>query len=51
MMKGCREKGVFYRKTFSWSRDTETDSHKGLPTVNFSTKVRGNEFYPYKKNV
>jgi beta-N-acetylhexosaminidase len=51
LMKGFQNQGVFSTgKHFPGHGDTETDSHKGLPTVNFS-KERLNEveFYPYKK--
>ncbi|MFM9987645.1 glycoside hydrolase family 3 N-terminal domain-containing protein [Flavobacterium sp.] len=51
LMKGFQKQGVFSTgKHFPGHGDTETDSHKGLPTVNFS-KERLNEveFYPYKK--
>ncbi|WP_016989126.1 glycoside hydrolase family 3 N-terminal domain-containing protein [Flavobacterium sp. ACAM 123] len=51
MMKGMQGKGVFSTgKHFPGHGDTETDSHKGLPTVNFSKqRLEVMEFYPYKK--
>jgi beta-glucosidase-like glycosyl hydrolase/CubicO group peptidase (beta-lactamase class C family) len=51
MMNGMQGKGVFSTgKHFPGHGDTETDSHKGLPTVNFSKqRLEVMEFYPYKK--
>ncbi|MFV5693641.1 glycoside hydrolase family 3 N-terminal domain-containing protein [Flavobacterium sp. LT1R49] len=51
LMKGVQSQGVFSTgKHFPGHGDTETDSHKGLPTIN-ATKERLEqvEFYPYKK--
>jgi beta-glucosidase-like glycosyl hydrolase len=36
-------------KHFPWHGDTETDSHKALPTVIFSGKIRSNGVLPYKQ--
>lgn len=51
LMKGMHSKGVFATgKHFPGHGDTETDSHKGLPIVNFSKdRLFDVEFYPYKK--
>lgn len=51
LMKGIHSEGVFSTgKHFPGHGDTETDSHKALPTVNFSKeRLEMMEFYPYKK--
>jgi beta-glucosidase-like glycosyl hydrolase/CubicO group peptidase (beta-lactamase class C family) len=51
LMKGIQSKGIFATgKHFPGHGDTETDSHKGLPTVHFSKeRLEVMEFYPYKK--
>lgn len=51
LMKGFQSQGIFSTgKHFPGHGDTETDSHKGLPTVNFSKeRLEEVEFYPYKK--
>ena len=51
LVKGIQSEGVFATgKHFPGHGDTETDSHKALPTVNFSKeRLKMMEFYPYKK--
>lgn len=51
LMKGLQSEGIFATgKHFPGHGDTETDSHKALPTVNFSKeRLEMMEFYPYKK--
>ena len=51
LMKGVQSQGVFSTgKHFPGHGDTETDSHKRLPTINFSKeRLSDVEFYPYKK--
>ncbi|MFQ3173304.1 MAG: beta-glucosidase-like glycosyl hydrolase/CubicO group peptidase (beta-lactamase class C family) [Flavobacterium sp.] len=51
LMKGIQSEGVFATgKHFPGHGDTETDSHKELPTVSFSKeRLEMMEFYPYKK--
>jgi beta-glucosidase-like glycosyl hydrolase/CubicO group peptidase (beta-lactamase class C family) len=51
LMKGVQSQGVFSTgKHFPGHGDTETDSHKGLPTINFSKeRLEEIEFYPYRK--
>ena len=51
LMKGVQSQGVFSTgKHFPGHGDTETDSHKGLPTINFSKeRLEEVEFYPYRK--
>lgn len=51
LMKGVQSQGIFSTgKHFPGHGDTETDSHKGLPTINFSKeRLEEIEFYPYKK--
>ncbi|KIA85852.1 glycoside hydrolase family 3 N-terminal domain-containing protein [Flavobacterium sp. AED] len=51
LMKGVQSQGIFSTgKHFPGHGDTETDSHKGLPTINFSKeRLDKVEFYPYKK--
>ncbi|MDI6046292.1 glycoside hydrolase family 3 N-terminal domain-containing protein [Flavobacterium yafengii] len=51
LMKGVQSQGIFSTgKHFPGHGDTETDSHKGLPTINFSKeRLIDVEFYPYKK--
>ncbi|MFV8358567.1 glycoside hydrolase family 3 protein, partial [Flavobacterium sp. XS1P32] len=51
IMKGVQSEGVFSTgKHFPGHGDTEIDSHKGLPTINFSKeRLMEIEFYPYKK--
>ncbi|MFV8343834.1 glycoside hydrolase family 3 N-terminal domain-containing protein [Flavobacterium sp. XS2P39] len=51
LMKGVQSQGIFSTgKHFPGHGDTETDSHKGLPTINFSKeRLQEVEFYPYKK--
>lgn len=51
IMKGVQSQGIFSTgKHFPGHGDTETDSHKGLPTINFSKeRLMDVEFYPYKK--
>lgn len=51
LMKGVQSQGVFSTgKHFPGHGDTESDSHKGLPTINFSKeRLEQVEFYPYKK--
>ncbi len=50
-MKGMQSAGVLANaKHFPGHGDTDTDSHKTLPTVNFSEKrIDSIELYPYKK--
>ncbi|MFV7234882.1 glycoside hydrolase family 3 N-terminal domain-containing protein [Flavobacterium sp. ZB4R12] len=51
LMKGVQSQGIFSTgKHFPGHGDTEIDSHKGLPTINFSKeRLEQVEFYPYKK--
>ncbi len=51
IMKGVQSQGILSTgKHFPGHGDTETDSHKGLPTINFSKeRLMEVEFYPYKK--
>ncbi|MFV8372161.1 glycoside hydrolase family 3 N-terminal domain-containing protein [Flavobacterium sp. LB2P74] len=51
LMKGVQSQGIFSTgKHFPGHGDTETDSHKGLPTINFTKeRLSDVEFYPYKK--
>lgn len=51
LMKGFQSEGIFATgKHFPGHGDTETDSHKALPIVNFSKeRLEMMEFYPYKK--
>ncbi|WKL44392.1 glycoside hydrolase family 3 N-terminal domain-containing protein [Flavobacterium sp. ZE23DGlu08] len=51
LMKGVQSQGIFSTgKHFPGHGDTETDSHKGLPMINFSKeRLMDVEFYPYKK--
>ncbi|MFV8346138.1 glycoside hydrolase family 3 N-terminal domain-containing protein [Flavobacterium sp. ZB4P13] len=51
LMKGVQSQGIFSTgKHFPGHGDTETDSHKGLPTINFSKeRLELVEFYPYRK--
>lgn len=51
LMKGVQSQGIFSTgKHFPGHGDTEIDSHKGLPTINFSKeRLQDVEFYPYKK--
>jgi beta-glucosidase-like glycosyl hydrolase/CubicO group peptidase (beta-lactamase class C family) len=51
IMKGLQREGIFATgKHFPGHGDTETDSHKALPTVNFSKeRLQVMEFYPYRK--
>ncbi|RDI50287.1 beta-glucosidase-like glycosyl hydrolase [Flavobacterium glaciei] len=51
VMKGVQSQGVFSTgKHFPGHGDTETDSHKRLPTINSSKERLSNvEFYPYQK--
>ncbi len=51
LMKGVQSQGIFSTgKHFPGHGDTETDSHKGLPIINFSKeRLMDVEFYPYKK--
>jgi len=51
LMKGFQSQGLFSTgKHFPGHGDTETDSHKGLPTINFSKeRLEEVEFYPYRK--
>ena len=51
VMKGVQSQGVFSTgKHFPGHGDTEIDSHKGLPTINFSKeRLMEVEFYPYQK--
>ena len=50
-MKGVQSQGVLATgKHFPGHGDTETDSHKGLPIVNFTKeRLEDVEFYPYRK--
>ncbi|WP_299779557.1 glycoside hydrolase family 3 N-terminal domain-containing protein [uncultured Formosa sp.] len=52
-MKGLQSAGVMATgKHFPGHGDTETDSHKALPTINFSEKrLDSIELYPYKKMI
>jgi beta-glucosidase-like glycosyl hydrolase/CubicO group peptidase (beta-lactamase class C family) len=51
LIKGIQSQGVFATgKHFPGHGDSETDSHKGLPIINFSEeRLNDIEFYPYKK--
>lgn len=51
LMKGMQHQGIFATgKHFPGHGDTETDSHKALPTINFSKeRLDVMEFYPYKQ--
>ena len=51
LMKGAQSQNVIATgKHFPGHGDTETDSHKGLPIVNFTkTRIDSVELYPYKK--
>lgn len=51
LMKGQQSQGIFSTgKHFPGHGDTSTDSHKTLPTVNFSKKrINLVELYPYKQ--
>ena len=51
LMKGFQSQGIFSTgKHFPGHGDTEVDSHKSLPTINFSReRLDDVEFYPYKK--
>ncbi|MFV8325820.1 glycoside hydrolase family 3 N-terminal domain-containing protein [Flavobacterium sp. ZS1P14] len=51
LMEGVQSQGVFSTgKHFPGHGDTETDSHKGLPTINASKEnLEQVAFYPYKK--
>jgi beta-N-acetylhexosaminidase len=51
LMNGVQQTGVFSTgKHFPGHGDTETDSHKTLPIVNFSKeRLEDIELYPYKK--
>ncbi|WP_027126354.1 glycoside hydrolase family 3 N-terminal domain-containing protein [Gelidibacter mesophilus] len=50
-MKGMQDAGVLANaKHFPGHGDTDTDSHKTLPTINFNEKrIDSIELYPYKK--
>ncbi|MCH4823150.1 serine hydrolase [Gramella lutea] len=50
-MKGMHREGVLSSaKHFPGHGDTDSDSHKTLPTINFSSeRIDGVELYPYKK--
>ena len=50
-MKGFQSQGVFSTgKHFPGHGDTETDSHKSLPTIHFSKeRLSEVELYPYRK--
>ncbi|TDU40144.1 beta-glucosidase-like glycosyl hydrolase [Gelidibacter sediminis] len=50
-MKGIQSAGVLANaKHFPGHGDTDTDSHKTLPTINFdATRIDSIELYPYKK--
>ena len=51
LMKGVQSQGVFSTgKHFPGHGDTETDSHKSLPTIHFSKeRLSEVELYPYRK--
>ncbi|GEP51809.1 beta-N-acetylglucosaminidase [Flavobacterium noncentrifugens] len=51
IMKGFQSSGILSTgKHFPGHGDTETDSHYGLPVVNFSReRLEETEFYPYKQ--
>lgn len=51
LMKGLQSQNIFSTgKHFPGHGDTEIDSHKSLPTINFSKdRLQDVEFYPYKK--
>jgi beta-glucosidase-like glycosyl hydrolase/CubicO group peptidase (beta-lactamase class C family) len=53
LMKGFQNQGIYATaKHFPGHGDTETDSHKGLPTVNFSKeRLEEVEFYPYREMI